>query len=190
MPIHSHPAKTTAIPVNALKSLGYTAALWAVFLLTFPALIVWLESHTGLSATRFEPGSLRRVAVLVFVGGALIGFWSGFTLVRLGEGTPMPLECTHALVIAGPYRYIRNPMSAMGIAQGLAVGCYLGSTLTLIYAVVGAFVWNYLLRPWEEKDLSVRFGEPYDRYRRSVPCWLPRLTPYHHEPSIEPPSSQ
>ena len=91
----------------------------------------------------------------------------------------MPLECTHRLVISGPYCYIRNPMSAMGIAQGLAVGLYLGSTLTIAYAAAGAIMWNYLIRPWEERDLAERFGAQYEQYRRSVPCWVPRLTPYH-----------
>ena len=178
MRVHSRPAASTKAPVNILKSLGYTAVLWAVFLVAVPAGIRWLENVSGLSQTRFEPGALQVVAVSVFLAGALVGFWSAFVLVTLGHGTPMPLDCTHRLVIAGPYRYIRNPMSAMGIAQGLAVGLYLGSTLTMAYALAGALVWHYVLRPWEEQDLAERFGAEYHRYRSNVPCWRPRLTPY------------
>ena len=171
-------AKPASIKINALKSVAYTAALWAVFLFSLPAAIYWAEARLGLSWTRFEPGSWRVCAVVVFCGASLIGFWSGYTLVTLGDGTPMPLECTRHLVIAGPYRYIRNPMSAMGITQGLAVGIFLGSCLVLAYALAGALLWNYVMRTWEERDLAKRFGSRFERYRNSVPCWLPRLTPY------------
>ena len=178
MPVSSRPAPRSTVPVNVLKSLTYTAVLWVVFLFAFPAAIWLLESAWGLTATRFAPGALRPVAVLVFVGGALVGFWSGWVLIRLGGGTPMPFECTHRLVIAGPYRHIRNPMAAMGIAQGVAVGLYLGSSITIVYALLGAAVWNYIARPWEERDMIRRFGNEFELYRRSVPCWLPRLVPY------------
>jgi protein-S-isoprenylcysteine O-methyltransferase Ste14 len=36
------------------------------------------------------------------------------------------------LVIAGPYRYVRNPMAVAGILQGIAVGWYLGSVSVII----------------------------------------------------------
>ena len=40
------------------------------------------------------------------------------------------------LVIAGPYRWIRNPMAVAGIVQGVAVGIILHAWLVITYAVV------------------------------------------------------
>jgi len=47
-----------------------------------------------------------------------------------------------------------------------------------VYVLVGAVGWNYFVRPWEEMDLERRFGMPYDRYRDSVRCWVPRMDGY------------
>jgi len=28
---------------------------------------------------------------------------------------------------------------------------------------------------WEERDLGIRFGEPYCEYKKRVPRWIPRI---------------
>jgi hypothetical protein len=71
----------------------------------------------------------------------------------LGDGTPLPSAMPNRLVIAGPYRWVRNPMAVSGIVQGAAVGFILQSWLVVAYAVVGSLVWNYAIRPHEESDL-------------------------------------
>jgi protein-S-isoprenylcysteine O-methyltransferase Ste14 len=188
MNLRTRVARPASIRVNALKSAAYTAALWIVFLFGLPSAIRWAESRLGLGFMRFDPSPGRLAAIGLFCAASFVGFWSGYTLVTRGDGTPMPLECTRNLVIAGPYRHIRNPMSAMGIVQGLCVGLFLGSFSVIAYSIAGAFAWNYLLRPWEEQDLRDRFGAAYEQYRRSVPCWRPLLNPYI--PNDGPPQSQ
>jgi protein-S-isoprenylcysteine O-methyltransferase Ste14 len=92
-----------------------------------------------------------------------------------GRGTPLPSAMPNHLVIAGPYRWVRNPMAVAGIAQGIGVGLILGSWLVVAYAMIGSLVWNYAVRPLEEADLENRFGPEFRRYRSSVSCWLPRV---------------
>jgi len=79
------------------------------------------------------------------------------------------------LVIAGPYRFVRNPMAMAGVVQGAAVGLMLASWLVVAYAIAGSLVWNSVVRPLEEADLESRFGDEFLRYRMSVRCWVPRL---------------
>jgi len=60
----------------------------------------------------------------------------------------------------------------------LLVGLYVGSTLTILYVIVGGLFWNYIVRPMEEADMARKFGPSYDRYLAEVKCWRPRLTPF------------
>lgn len=32
---------------------------------------------------------------------------------------------------------------------------------------------------WEEPQLEARYGQAYTDYKRAVPRWIPRLTPYN-----------
>jgi protein-S-isoprenylcysteine O-methyltransferase Ste14 len=65
-----------------------------------------------------------------------------------------------------------------GLTQGTAVALITGSTAVFLYVVAGESFWNWVARPLEERDLARCFGEPYERYRRAVRCWVPRRTPY------------
>ena len=111
-------------------------------------------------------------------GGSAMAELSACFLVARGEGTPLPTSCPARLVITGPYRYIRNPMATGSLMQGIAIGVWLGSPLILLYVALGISAWNFLARPWEERDLEARFGPAYAHYRAQVRCWIPRLRPY------------
>ena len=99
-----------------------------------------------------------------------------FGLVVPAEGEADDLA--NRLVVRGPYAFIRNPMAFTGLTQATAVALILGSTAVLLYVAAGGSFWNWVVRPFEERDLARRFGEPYERYRRAVRCWVPRITPY------------
>lgn len=81
------------------------------------------------------------IAVLLL--DSALGLWSAVVMSMRGDGTPLPSAMPNRLVIAGPYRWIRNPMAVAGIAQGAAVGLILQSWLVVAYTVVGSLVWNY-----------------------------------------------
>jgi protein-S-isoprenylcysteine O-methyltransferase Ste14 len=164
--------------VNTCKTLVQTAIFWSVFLVVIPAGISLLEWRIGLLDWRFAHGAARATGIALFVLAGGLGITSGIVMAVAGAGTPLPLDCPSRLVIAGPYRYIRNPMVVAGLAQGLGVGLFLGSWPVIGYALCGAPVWNLLVRPWEERDLVGRFGSDYEQYRAAVHCWVPRLSPY------------
>jgi protein-S-isoprenylcysteine O-methyltransferase Ste14/predicted DCC family thiol-disulfide oxidoreductase YuxK len=163
---------------NVVKTLGDTVLIWSVLLVLAPALIYWVESALGLAKFRFVSPGWRLAGVVLFVAGGSLFLTSGITLAIHGRGTPLPIDCARELVVAGPYRYVRNPMTIACLAQGAAVGLYLGSGAVLAYVVAGLLLWNFVVLPAEEADLERRFGEAYCRYRRRVRRWRPRLEAY------------
>lgn len=159
--------------------------MWAIFLGAGPWMAYRLESWLGFDRFRFDfPLAL---AVALFGAGWIVAWLSAYFIVTRGDGTPLPLDATNALVIAGPYRWVRNPMAFASLLQGAAIGLGAGSPLVLLYVLVGALMWNYGARPWEEADLEAKFGAPYARYKGEVSCWLPRLRPHSpHRDSFSP----
>jgi protein-S-isoprenylcysteine O-methyltransferase Ste14 len=169
-------ATSTSIAVNGAKTLVETIVLWSVFLGAFPILIAATERELG---WRLDlPSSIRPAGWTLFGVASVLGLWSGWTMTAAGEGTPLPRDTARRLVVRGPYRWIRNPMTLAGLAQAIGVGAILGSWAVALYALIGAAVWNAFARPAEERDLALRFGEPYQRYRAAIPCWRPSRRPY------------
>lgn len=157
---------------TAIKAFLQIVVFWGTLLFVLPYSILALEQALGVPGFDFP---LR-----VWVGGAVfavlgsLGLCSAWGTLIVGRGTPLPTDCASVLVVTGPYRYVRNPMAIAGISQGVAVGVMLGSWLVVVYALCGGLVWHFGARPIEEADLIKRFGEPYERYRASVRCWVPR----------------
>ncbi|WP_368073083.1 isoprenylcysteine carboxylmethyltransferase family protein [Curtobacterium sp. MCBA15_009] len=114
------------------------------------------------------------LGVVVLLGASALGIAAAAVMSTLGDGTPLPSASANRLVVAGPYRSVRNPMALAGITQGVAVGLLLGSWLVVVYAVAGSVVWNCVVRPLEEADLERRFGDDFRRYAAQVRCWVPR----------------
>ncbi len=122
--------------------------------------------------------------VLKLVGVLLLAAGLGFllhTVIRFaveGLGTPSPVAPTRNLVVGGVYRYLRNPMYVAVIAVILGQAAILGRPVLLVYAAVFWVVVASFVRFYEEPTLSRRYGEQYAAYRRAVPGWWPRLTPW------------
>jgi len=157
---------------HVVRTFAQVVVFWGAFLVVGPAVISWLEHRWGL-AVRFDAVVL---GVVVLVLASALGVASAITMSTIGRGTPLPSAMPTRLVIAGPYRWVRNPMAVAGIVQGVAVGLILSSWLVIGYAIVGSVLWNYAVRPLEEADLEARFGAEFRRYRETVRCWVPRIT--------------
>ncbi len=177
-PIPSRQARPASAAWNVAKTLIQSAVFWSTLLFLIPSMIYRLEGAIGLGTLRFAAPGWRVAAVVLFALCGTLGLTSGLIMAIRGRGTPLPLDCTRELVVAGPYRYVRNPMAIAGLGQGAAVGLYLGSPSVLAYVLAGLLIWNFGVRPGEEADLEVRFGAAYRDYRRRVTCWLPRWHGY------------
>ena len=174
----SRTARPATVRRHVVVTLAQTAAMWIVFLWLLPWAVYFVEGLTPLARLRFDFPHRHLIAAAVFVVYGGIGISSGMLMAIHGAGTPLPVDCPNRLIVIGPYRYVRNPMAMSSLIQGACVGVWLGSPLVIAYALAGALVWNFIVRPWEERDLERRFGAPYLAYKHAVRCWIPRLTPY------------
>ena len=120
----------------------------------------------------------RLVGVALFLVGLVFFVWCVALFFTTGRGTIMPWDPTQRLIVAGPYRYVRNPMISgvlfMVAGQALIWGSALTGALAAFFFVVNHF---YFIAS-EEPGLVKRFGESYRTYQANVPRWLPRLRAY------------
>lgn len=170
------PAVERSTAANLARTIGQSLVFWIVFIGALPWAIFRVERALGVPGFSF-PGQ-ELVALAIGLIAATFNLWSGALFAVIGRGTPFPTQTARELVIAGPYRYLRNPMAFGGLGVGFAIGVHNGSWGTLAYALAGGAIWHAIARPMEERDLAERFGASYEHYRANVHCWLPRLTPY------------
>lgn len=155
------------------RSLVQLVVFWTTFFVVVPLVAAAVERRLGLAWSALDGPGVVVVGAVVFALASVVGLWSCVTMAVQGEGTPLPSETARHLVVAGPYRYVRNPMAVAGGLQTAAVGLVTGSWIVIVLAVAGAVAWDVAIRPREEADLAARLGPPYDAYRAAVRCWIP-----------------
>lgn len=164
-------SQSKSFVMNGLKTLVQIICIWFITLFFFP----WLLLQAFAPNTPFLLEPYFAIGSLLFALFSILGLTSAYIMVKNGKGTPLPIDQTTKLVLTGPYRYVRNPMAIAGVGQGIAVGIIFTSMPICIYALVGALLWQLVVRPIEEKDLLKRFGEEYEHYQQNIPCWIPRF---------------
>jgi protein-S-isoprenylcysteine O-methyltransferase Ste14 len=153
-----------------------------LFALTFVAAVLvlvplWILGPDG--RARVATGGAQYGAGLLIGAGAALMLWCWYEFVTRGRGTPMPIDPPRRLVVAGPYRYVRNPMYVAALLVILGQAALFGATSLLWYAAVYALLAHAFVVGYEERTLARRFGTEYAAYRAAVGRWLPRrLTPY------------
>ncbi|HYJ80785.1 MAG TPA: isoprenylcysteine carboxylmethyltransferase family protein, partial [Longimicrobiaceae bacterium] len=116
-------------------------------------------------------------ALLMLLGMALVAATVWHFATR-GRGTLAPWDPPRHLVVSGIYRYVRNPMIS-GVVLVLAGESLLFASTAVAAWTAVFFAVNAIYIPLlEEPGLSRRFGAAYDEYRRHVPRWIPRLSPW------------
>jgi protein-S-isoprenylcysteine O-methyltransferase Ste14 len=142
---------------------------------------IWIARRYGV--TPALGGSAGRVA-LQLIGLACLGVGLLLFLASLrrfaseGKGTLAPWDPPRALVLRGPYRFVRNPMISGVIFLLFGEALVLLSPPHAVWAAAFLALNLVYIPLLEEPQLVQRFGEPYREYRRHVRRFLPRLRPW------------
>lgn len=168
-----------AVLRRGLKPLGNVNRVtgWRGYIPTLLLPVEWLLPPTliflGVGEIQANLLSLRLVGFAVGLCGAVLLVWSAFVLGRFLVHAAAVLQ-DHALIMRGPYRFIRHPVYAGYLALLLGTGA---ATLN---------VWLFLLWPpsllgiivqagSEEQLLETRFGQDYERYVGQTGQLVPRF---------------
>ena len=154
----------------------------AIFLVVAPGTLA-VYVPWALCSWRFAPPLLgffpfRILGTLMIAAGLSVLLDSFARFAFQGLGTPALIAPPQSLVVAGLYRYVRNPMY---VAMSLLIfgqGLLFGSIRLLAYGIIvwlGFFAFVVL---YEEPALHRKFGKEYEEYCARVPRWIPRLTPH------------
>ncbi len=166
--------------------------------IVFPLLLLYF---TGTSDLWFKwPLTFDIISVSEVLRVLLSGFFLLFGLdllghtvrkfAREGEGTLSPLHPTKNLVVTGIYCHVRNPMIigvlCIVLGESLVLPSFSVFLLCFFFFIGNHFYFIYS----EEPGLVSRFGNAYLEYKKNVPRWIPRRTPWIPNAEVkEPPSN-
>jgi protein-S-isoprenylcysteine O-methyltransferase Ste14 len=87
------------------------------------------------------------------------------------------------LATSGPYAFTRNPLYLGSFLLGLGFTIASGRlVLGLLFAALFLGIYLPVMRV-EASTMAQLFGENYENYRRSVPLFFPRITPFRQRES-------
>ncbi len=148
-----------------------------IYLLIAQVVILWLKRRTGSGM----PLPLYLALLALIIVTQFFRTWAAGFVGTIARGRETQAE---ALLTAGPYAHVRNPMylGNLIITMTLAVMSGLWYALPIAWAAY-AFVYSNVI-PYEEAYLRERFGEEYEAYYRAVPRLLPTLRGYPRRQGI------
>jgi protein-S-isoprenylcysteine O-methyltransferase Ste14 len=132
--------------------------------------------------TRWLPGTppwpvtIRIIGVILIAAGGIVVAWAFVQFAAEGAGVPIPGEPnSRRLTVAGPYRYLRNPLYVASVVAITGQALLLSRPVLLGYAAGFLAVAFFLVHWIEDPALGRRFGQHFEDYRNQVPGWWPRL---------------
>jgi len=141
-----------------------------------------IDTHWDMSIPVY--GLIFFIGLLMVLLGMILLTTTVFLFSTVGEGTPAPWDPPTKLVVEGPYRYTRSPMIVGVLAVLFGESVLTGSWVIFLWTVFFFTLNHVYFILSEEPGLVKRFGESYRKYKRHVPRWIPRITPWQGDEEI------
>lgn len=152
---------------------------WGTFIL-LATLIVgpWLAMQFESSFPQIALGPIRYAGILLIALGVPLAIYCTAVLFIPGKSRPAPYVAGGTFIIAGPYRYVRNPFMLGVILTLWGEAVLMSNTVMFAYAAVFTWCIHFWVVFFEEPALVERLGGEYRAYKKNVPRWLPRFRKY------------
>ena len=142
-----------------------------------PPPLIYLASYGAALAADMlaplpPPGSWASFPGAVLIAAGILPL--GWALLRFARAhvNPLPTRPVETLVLAGPYRYTRNPMYLGMLLLYLGTALLTRLSWAVVFAPVVILLVNRIVIAREEAYLTRRFGSEYAAYRSRVRRWI------------------
>lgn len=147
------------VPPPPLFALAFAGGMWLNRAVPLPV------APSALAAIALGVGWL-----VVGAGGLLMA--SAAILFALRRTTIVPHRHASTLIVAGPYRFTRNPMYVGLTAVCVGAALVANTSWPLLLVLAPLWLLHAKTIPFEEHTLERAFGEDYHEYCRRVRRWL------------------
>ena len=148
--------------------------VWAILVFAIQILLPWVIAKLG---PRFGwagavPGRWNLVGLIAVAIGLALYIWC-LAAHYIGYQTSVPIGFSPPfLVVAGPYRFSRNPMYLSALIAWIGWTIFYESPAVFVALVLLWSLFAFRVIPSEERQLQAMFGDDYLNYKRSVPRWI------------------
>jgi protein-S-isoprenylcysteine O-methyltransferase Ste14 len=147
-----------------------------IFPIGIPAILVillpQLDKIIGIGSFYVGYGNII-IGVIAIIMGGFLALWTIIDQIKLASGTPFPMLPTQKLLITGPFKYCRNPMTLGTLSAYSGVAILVGSYTALLGVVIFSLMLIVYLKLIEEKEMAMRFGQEYFEYKKNTPFIFP-----------------
>jgi protein-S-isoprenylcysteine O-methyltransferase Ste14 len=146
-----------------------------IFLVIIPGLLVYLSTLENGKVSISGRPALVVIGGLIAMCGKSLAMWTVGVQFHSARGTPVPIMATKKLLTNKPYSLCRNPMALGTILFYTGISVIARSYLSAGTTMVIALYLIVMIKAFEEKEMALRFGEAYIRYKRETPFLIPRV---------------
>jgi protein-S-isoprenylcysteine O-methyltransferase Ste14 len=146
-----------------------------IFLIFIPSLLVYfsiLENDRVLKSGCFV---FLITGGFIAICGVSLALWSVWVQFHKARGTPIPIMATKQLLTSKPYSFCRNPMALGTILFYVGISIIARSYLSFAVTIVFTSFLIVMIKVFEEKEMALRFGDSYIRYKKKTPFLIPRI---------------
>jgi len=156
-------------------------------LVVIPTMLLYVTSYCWPGDVPWNAWPWKVAGGVLIALGLCLAVWTMRLFATRGRGTAAPWNPPRHLVVAGPYRHVRNPMITSVLVMLAGEVLVTGSWPLAIWFGVFLLINAVYFPLVEEKELTRRFGEDYITYKKNVPRWRPRISAWTPPPSKEEP---
>ncbi len=168
------------IPVHGLsrffKKLGLLTFVFPLVTWMPLAYVIYLNRIFLLHDKIDLPFVLNIIGLISFISGAFLHIWTfrllGWGIVGLPEISTLKKG---VFVKKGPFSRMRHPTYFAHTLMFSGIFFITGSIAVGIVTLVDFIVVHSIIIPLEDRELVDRFGDEYERYKKNVPGFFPRI---------------
>ena len=161
-------ANKSRILALAIGALIFPIAIPVILIVVLPH----VDNYFGIGPLFYGLGNIM-IGIIAIITGGIVAIWTIVIQITLASGTPFPMLPTKKLLIVGPFKYCRNPMTLGTIIAYGGIAIWTGSFTALLAVAIFAAILIGYLKIIEEKELQMRFGSEYAEYKKKTPFIIP-----------------